>query len=194
MPAGVGDVPAPDQPKPPVNARVCLVAERGNSDLRQPRVTAVGRLAASLDRLPSIDFLPGRPRRLIRPNLPRRHSSLDRLLLRTGVALLRRRHQGAVHDPPRHRSVPADTVRIITPGEQPVDGPRPGETLTELPDRFASGTRSPRRSPRNRMNDSRPLIRNSARSSLRPCRAWITRILKFSTGSFGGRPPLAPSE
>ena len=45
---------------------------------------------------------------------------------------------------------------------------------------FASGTRSPRPSPRNRMNNSRSLIRNSARSSLRPCCAWITRILTLA--------------
>ena len=43
------------------------------------------------------------------------------------------------------------------------------------------------------MNDSRSLIRNSALSSLRPFCAWITRILNISTGSYGGRPPFAPS-
>ena len=65
--AGVGIVPAADQPEPLVNAGVCLVAEGRDCDLRQPRTLGVGRLAAGLDRPPGIDL--GRPRRLIRPDL-----------------------------------------------------------------------------------------------------------------------------
>ena len=58
---------------------------------------------------------------------------------------------------------------------------------------FASGTLSVSPSPRKRMNESRSLIRNSARSSERLFCAWMTRILNIITGSNGGRPPFAPS-
>src|SRR4051812_20998411 len=51
----------------------------------------------------------------------------------------------------------------------------------------ASGTRSPSDSPRKRMNESRSLIRYSARSSDRLFAAWMTRILNIITGSSGGR-------
>jgi hypothetical protein len=56
-----------------------------------------------------------------------------------------------------------------------------------------SGTRSASESPRNRINDIRSLIRNSARSSERLSIAAMTRILNIITGSNGGRPPCEPS-
>ena len=44
------------------------------------------------------------------------------------------------------------------------------------------------------MNDSRSLMRNSARSSERLLVAWIIMILTIITGSNGGRLPSDPSE
>src|ERR1700730_13245746 len=58
----------------------------------------------------------------------------------------------------------------------------------------ASGTRSDNPNPRKRRNDSRSLIRNSARSSERLFVVLRTRILNIITGSNGGRPPCVPSE
>ena len=62
-----------------------------------------------------------------------------------------------------------------------------------MPRSSSLGTLSVSPSPRKRMNDSRSLIRNSARSSERLFWAWITRILNIITGSNGGRPPFEPS-
>ena len=51
---------------------------------------------------------------------------------------------------------------------------------------FASGTLSVSPSPKNRMEESRSLIRNSARSSLRLFCTWMIRFLNNMIGSKGG--------
>src|SRR4029077_10316840 len=118
---------------------------------------------------------------------------LDRLLLVVRIALTRRRNQAGIDDLTRHSEVTSLPQHGIELLEQSLDRPGRGQLLAEQPDRAGSGTRSCNPSPRNRINDRRSLMRNSARSSERLLVAWMTKILNISTGSKGGRPPSVRS-
>ena len=136
VPAGVGDVPAADQPIPAIDARVSLVSEGRDRNVQERLALRVRPGLARLDRPTGVHVLLARLRRLIRPDLMSALAGLDRLLLVPGVPLLGRRYQRAVHELARHGDVPGRPDRCVEPPEQTVDRTRPGQPLPEHPDRL----------------------------------------------------------
>ena len=129
--------------------------------------------------------------RLGRLGLPiRRYTALlDRLLLVGHIALTRRRNQAGIDDLTRHGDVTTLPQRGIELLEQSLYRPGRGQLLPEQPDR-AGVPSNP--SPRNRINDSRSLMRNSPRSWEKIVSRLDDKDLEHQHWVEGGPPAFRP--
>ena len=193
---GVGRLPFADQAEAAVDRDMVLVAEGrdGDVDRRRGAVRPLLRLG-ELHRPARVAILLAQLGGLVLPGL-RNAAFLDRLLLLLACCAASAPRRASRRRSARAwRCSPSAAQRRVEAREQRLDRARLGRASRGTarscarpePDRP-----SPR--PRNRMNDRRSLIRNSARSSDRLLAAWMTRTLNIITGSNGGRPPCEPSE
>jgi hypothetical protein len=154
---------------------------------------AIGLALANFSSPARIRVLLRRPGGLVGPYLAGCLARLDRILLGRGVALLGRSHQRRIDDLTAHGEIAAFLELAVKIGEHRVERSRLGQLLAEQPDGVGIGCRRAKSKPRKRNQLSRSRIRYSIRASATLFCAAKTSTLSIATGSYGGRPPFAPS-